>query len=120
MKGSGEELNIIDIKGEQLMKYFQCGQDQQILNCKLTAYCPTLFKNVLSSYYDKVDFINSLDLMLNEERINKSVTSNDGEGGKSGQMFFLTHDKRLILKTTNDEEAGLLIKILEDYSGHFR
>jgi len=35
-------------------------------------------------------------------------------------MFFLTHDKRLILKTTDDEEAKLFISILEDYSLHFR
>lgn len=66
------------------MKDFECGQDQQILNCSLTVYCPTLFKNVLSSYYDKVDFINSLDLMLNEQRISKNVSKKDGEGGKSG------------------------------------
>ena len=35
-------------------------------------------------------------------------------------MFFLTHDKRLILKTTNDEEAKLFVNILENYSQHFK
>ena len=101
------------------MKEFSCGQGQQLLNCNLTVYCHTLFKHVLSSYYDKVDFINSLDLMLNEQRIISASSKKDGEGGKSGQMFFLTHDKRLILKTTNDEEAKLFISILKDYSLHF-
>lgn len=58
--------------------------------------------------------------MLNEQRIIKTSSKKDGEGGKSGQMFFQTHDKRLILKTTNDEEAKLFINMLEDYSQHFR
>lgn len=115
-----EEIRIVNIKGEELMKDLGCNQNQPILNCKMTIYSPKLFRDVLASYFDKVDFADSLDVLKNGEKLKKLSSQDDGEGGKSGQLFFLTHDRRLILKTTDDDEAKVFLNILYDYSEHFR
>lgn len=103
-----------------MMMEIGCGPEQPILNCKMTIYSPKLFRDVLSSYFDKVDFKNSLSVINNAAKIKKMSSKKDGQGGKSGQLFFLTHDRRLILKTTNEEEAKVFLNILYDYSEHFR
>jgi hypothetical protein len=71
MTSDNEEIKIVNIKGEQLMKQFGCGPSEQILNCKMTIYSSKLFRDVLKSYFDKVDFANSLDIIKNGEKIKK-------------------------------------------------
>ena len=39
-----------------------------------------------------------------------------GKGsGKSGSFFFLTHDKKFMIKTVSDSEVKLMLRILDDY-----
>ena len=39
--------------------------------------------------------------------------------GKSGSFFFFSYDKKFILKTMNDNEMDIFIKMLPDYLDHF-
>lgn len=35
--------------------------------------------------------------------------------GKSGSFFFFSYDKKFLLKTMNDKELAILLKMLSDY-----
>jgi hypothetical protein len=65
-----------------------------------------VFASILTNFFKQVDFAHSLDIVANADKIRKIAESKEGQGGKSGEFFFLTHDRRLILKTTNEKEAG--------------
>lgn len=119
-KNDNEELRIIKVDGKELMQVYGCEEDESILNCTFTVYAPRLFLDVIGSFYDKVEFRKSLDIKQNAERIKKLAESADGKGGKSGEFFFLTNDKKLILKTTNDSESKVFLDFLYDYSEHFK
>jgi hypothetical protein len=115
-----EELRVIKIDGEEMMEILGLNEDQSILNCSFTVYAPRLFLEILNSYFDVVDFRSSLDILANEEKIRSLAESQDGEGGKSGEFFFMTKDKRLILKTTNEKESAGFLSFLYDYGVHFK
>lgn len=117
--GDNEELRIIKIDGKELMHVYGCNEDEPILNCTFTVYAPKLFLDVIGSFYDKIDFRKSLDIKANADKIKKMAESGDGKGGKSGEFFFLTKDRKLILKTTNDAESKVFLDFLYNYSEHF-
>ena len=51
---------------------------------------------------------------LNREQVFKT-----GEGsGKSGSFFFLTHDKRFMIKTINESELKIMLDILPSFIAH--
>ena len=52
-----------------------------------------------------IDPMQSLDPLLNEERL--KIFKNP-DGGKSGEFFFFSYDYKLILKTLSDEELNSL------------
>ena len=57
---------------------------------------------------------NSFDPELNREQAFQS-----GEGsGKSGSFFFLTHDKKFMIKTINASELKIMLNILPSYIKH--
>ena len=50
---------------------------------------------------------------------NRQQVFKTGEGsGKSGSFFFLTHDKRFMIKTINESEKEIMLKILDGYLDH--
>ena len=52
---------------------------------------------------------------------NHDQVFNAGEGsGKSGSFFFLTHDKKFMIKTISKAEAILMIRILDSYISHYK
>ena len=58
--------------------------------------------------------LESLDINKNREMIFKA-----GEGsGKSGSFFFLTHDKKFMIKTINASELKIMLNILPSYIKH--
>ena len=62
------------------------------------------------------EIINSLAIKNNEEQLSKA-----GEGsGKSGQFFFFSHDKKLIIKTLRGPEKNNLLNMLESMVNHLR
>lgn len=120
-KNDNEELRIIKVDGKELMQVYGCEEDESILNCTFTVYAPKLFLDVIGSFYSKVDFRKSLDIKENAVKIKKMAQdSEDGKGGKSGEFFFLTKDRKLILKTTNETEGKVFLDFLYDYSEHFK
>lgn len=48
--------------------------------------------------------------------LNRDQVFKTGEGsGKSGSFFFLTHDKRFMIKTINEAELKIMLKILPGF-----
>jgi len=57
---------------------------------------------------------NSFSPKYNHEQVFKA-----GEGsGKSGSFFFLTHDKKFMIKTVSEDELDLMLKILDSFIEH--
>ena len=53
---------------------------------------------------------------LNTDQVFKT-----GQGsGKSGSFFFLTHDKKFMIKTISKSELNLMLEILDDFIVHHR
>ena len=52
---------------------------------------------------------------------NKKTANKAGESkGKSGSLFFASHDKRFLIKTVNKSELIKLFAILDDYISHIK
>lgn len=115
-----EDICIYNINAKELMKEHGLKENYPLLNCTFTVYAPRMFSRIISTYFRRVDFAESLNIIKNGDKIKKISESTDGQGGKSGEFFFLTHDRRLILKTTNDTEAAVFLKILKSYTKHFQ
>lgn len=114
-----QDICIYHVNAQELMKEHNLPENSPLLNCTFTVYAPRMFSMILSTFFRKINFAESLDIIKNSEKIKKISKSKDGQGGKSGEFFFLSHDRRLILKTTNDKEANVFLKILRSYTGHF-
>lgn len=114
-----EDICIYHVNAKELMKSMDLGEEHPLLGCTFTVYAPRLFSRIVASFSRSIDFRRSLDIITNAAKIKKLSESTDGQGGKSGEFFFLTEDRRLILKTTNDTEAKVFLKILRSYTGHF-
>ncbi|CAI0469374.1 unnamed protein product [Linum tenue] len=76
-------------------------------------YCPMVFRNLREMF--KID---AADYMM-------SICGNDGlrelsSPGKSGSIFFLSHDDRFMIKTLRKSEVQVLLKMLPDYHHHVR
>ncbi|CAI0407607.1 unnamed protein product [Linum tenue] len=76
-------------------------------------YCPMVFRNLREMF--KID---AADYMM-------SICGNDGlrelsSPGKSGSIFFLSHDDRFMIKTLRKSEVKVLLKMLPDYHHHVR
>lgn len=73
------------------------------MNCTFTIYAPTIFSKLVTKHFRDIDFSEALKISTNAQKIKKlSEKTSDGQGGKSGEFFFLTKDRTLILKTTNE------------------
>ena len=96
------DLVVFEVNGESLMKNLDLSENNPIMNCTFTIYAPTVFSDIVCSHFKKIDFAKSLDIAINAEKIKKlSEETSDGSGGKSGEFFYLTTNRTLILKTTN-------------------
>ncbi len=94
------------IDAASLMTEHGLDQEHALLNCDFTAYAPKVFASILTNFFKPIDFAHSLDIVANADKIRQIAESSEGQGGKSGEFFFLTHDRRLILKSTNEKEAS--------------
>ena len=118
-KKDSQDLLIIDVKADALMKQYKLPEDKPLMNCTFTVYAPRMFARVVSTFFKPINFAKSLCIFENDAKIKKFAENKDGQGGKSGEFFFLSHDRRIILKTTNEKEAAVFIKILHSYTTHF-
>ena len=88
-----------------------------ILPGTLKIYSPEVFNEFVNHDREFLNIIESLDFVANREQIR---AASDPKGGKSGEFFFFSNDKKLILKTVPDVELKMLISILENYEQHFK
>ena len=76
---------------------------------KITEYAPDIFHNLQELDKLKFDKIQeSFDLNSNFKNLSKF----HGSEGKSGSIFFFTHDKKFIIKTISEDELNALINNL--------
>lgn len=88
-----------------------------ILNGTLKVYAPDIFNEFVRSDSSFINIKNSLDFFANKVQIEKA---SGADGGKSGEFFFFSHDRKLIIKTIPDVEKDMMIKILEKYHAHWK
>ena len=88
------------------------------LEIKIKEYCPFVFHHL--RFMDKLnidDVLKSLDFKNNMNIINNSKVT----GGRGNNTMFRTWDKKLIIKTINNDEKDLFInKMLEEYHAKMR
>ncbi|PIN23932.1 Phosphatidylinositol-4-phosphate 5-kinase [Handroanthus impetiginosus] len=76
-------------------------------------YCPMVFRNLRELFK-----LNAADYMM-------SICGDDGlrelsSPGKSGSLFYLSHDDRFVIKTLKKSELKVLLKMLPHYYGHVK
>jgi len=91
-------------------------QKFHVLKGVLKSYSPEIFMKFIEEDKDYLDISESLDFVLNRDQI--AAASSPG-GRKSGEFFFFSRDKKLIIKTVPDLEIKMLRGILEKYQKHF-
>ncbi|KAL8061124.1 hypothetical protein ABFX02_02G067900 [Erythranthe guttata] len=74
-------------------------------------YCPMVFRNLRELFK-----LNAADYMM-------SICGDDGlrelsSPGKSGSLFYLSHDDRFVIKTLKKSELKVLLKMLPHYYDH--
>lgn len=113
---SGGRINRIEtkqkteVKKKNWLKRFSLFFSTKI---KVTEYAPEVFSNLKKLDQYTVDKMKeSFDDNKNAENLNKCT----GSEGKSGSVFFFTHDKKFILKTISEAELDALVhKLLKPY-----
>jgi len=88
-----------------------------VLPGTLKVYAPEIFSQLLEDDKLYLNIQESLNFQRNRDQIKDA--SGPG-GGKSGEFFFFSSDKKLIIKTIPDVEMQQISRILERYQEHMR
>jgi len=88
-----------------------------VLPGTLKVYAPEVFSQLLEDDKLYLNIQESLNFHRNKDQIKDA--SGPG-GGKSGEFFFFSSDKKLIIKTIPDVEMKQISRILERYQEHMR
>lgn len=78
-------------------------------------------KIIIQRNYLVDQIFKSFDQTRNRKNINKTGTikgGSSGNGGASGEFFFVTYDKKFIIKTISQEEEAILLSIIGKYTDH--
>jgi len=112
-----QELAIFRIDGRRLMEQLDCDDRQLLLSCKATIYAPTLFNRVITSSGFTIDqIIQSLGILQNERKITNVGADLEGSGGRSGEIFIITEDRKFLLKTISQTDCKNFLDMLAVYS----
>lgn len=87
-----------------------------VFTSKITYYSPEIFQTFIDKDYPEVNPLESFDIIKNKELILKFATGPNG--GKSGEFFFFSSDKKLLLKTMKWEEVVAIRKRLQSYGNY--
>jgi len=87
-----------------------------ILNGTFRVYAPEMFRDFMEKDKEIFDIGESLDFIANREQIR---AAGGASSGKSGEFFFFSRDRKLIIKTIPCVEMDMLIEILQKYEEHF-
>jgi len=94
-------------------------QKVEVVPGTLKIYAQGIFFELVKGDRNFLSILESLDLKANREQLN-SASQDEGKGGKSGEFFFTTRDKKLIVKTIPDLEKDRMVNILEEYSEYLK
>lgn len=106
-----------DPKGSVWMRFppegSACTPPHHSVDFKWKDYCPMVFRHLRELF--KID---AADYML-------SICGNDAlrelsSPGKSGSVFYLSHDDRFMIKTMRKSEVKVLLRMLPNYYNHVR
>mmetsp|Transcript_28651 Transcript_28651/g.72120 ORF Transcript_28651/g.72120 Transcript_28651/m.72120 type:complete len:743 (-) Transcript_28651:249-2477(-) len=85
---------------------------------KFKDYAPIIFSNLREMF--SIDTADYLVALCNTRDDGTNALRIMGTPGKSGSLFFFSHDMRFIVKTLPKREATLLLEILPAYYQHVR
>uniref|UniRef100_A0A6N2KHW3 Phosphatidylinositol 4-phosphate 5-kinase n=2 Tax=Salix TaxID=40685 RepID=A0A6N2KHW3_SALVM len=74
-------------------------------------YCPMVFRNLREMF--KLDAAEYMMSICGDDGLTELPSS-----GKSGSIFFLSHDDRFVIKTLKKSELKTLLKMLPEYYSH--
>jgi len=89
----------------------------KIIDTNVEVFAPKLFNSLRTKGRDglPVDFLESFSLVLNKSKL---LQDKGGDGGKSGEFFFFSADKKLVIKSISDYELETFMYILPGYYKH--
>lgn len=114
-ESQGEDFHRYDLEAENIMKL--ANTQDQLNNCQINVYAPGKMREVYESANLGFDFKSSFDLEKNREAIEKSGVN---KGGASGELFFYSHDNKVIFKTINESEFKVFLDMLKDYAAFMK
>ena len=83
-----------------------------IVGLKFTAYAPNVLSALATDCFSSSVLAQRLSPALNQKQI-EMLSDSLGDGGKSGQFFFFTHDRSLILKSMSRKEKIIYLSKLK-------
>lgn len=86
------------------------------VEAKMVVHAPTVFRALQITDGTMANITESFDLAENLESIQKKFGGPDG--GKSGEFFFFSSNKKMIIKTMNTYELDAFLKKLKKYVDH--
>ena len=94
----------------------------EYLTGKVNIYFAKEFAHIMMERnYIISEIFNSFDEDLNRKNINRTGSkkgNKSGNGGASGEFFFITFDNKFIIKTIPQEEEIIFGQIIENYTSH--
>ncbi|CAD8088028.1 unnamed protein product [Paramecium sonneborni] len=107
-----EECLVINLSNNDLFKLqIQESQDIQVFQMRCILYAPKIFNYFLT--LDNINIEDSFDVQKNLLNIEQSTGP---DGGKSGEFFFFSHNKQLIIKTMRQSEVNTYKKRLLNFA----
>ena len=88
----------------------------QILPGTLKVYAPKVFSRFINDE-EYIDVLTSLNFERNAEQI---LAAGSSEAGNTGEFFFYSEDRKLVIKTVPEKQIKTLVSILEGYENHFQ
>ncbi|KAL4506845.1 hypothetical protein ABPG72_001266 [Tetrahymena utriculariae] len=111
-----QEIELNDELISQYLPFHKHEQGSPSVEGKATVHAPKVFRALQQSDGLMADIQVSFNLIENIQSIQKKFGGPDG--GKSGEFFYFTQDRKMIIKTMNKGELDALLKNLKKYVIH--
>ena len=88
------------------------------MEVKSTFYQKKKFLQIMA--FDDISVLSILKSFDIDENIGTKTFQTKEGSGKSGSFFYVTYDKKFIIKTLRREEKDVLINMLDDFIDHLQ
>ena len=88
------------------------------MKVKSTFYQKKKFLKIMA--FDDISVLSILKSFDIDENIGTKTFCTKEGSGKSGSFFYVTYDKKFIIKTLRREEKDVLINMLDDFIDHLK